>query len=332
MSGGRARSPHVVQRALVGVGVVATVLLTACDPPFPGDDDFYRPPSQLPGGRAGRHHLVPVEPLHARSDQQGPRPRRGGPAGHVPVDRRPGPAHGGDAAPSSCPPPRTAAAAAGRWSPTRSEPGVSATPPRPPTRCRRAPTTRACSSPPPVAKGWAVAVSDYQGLGTPGLHTYMVGPAQGKAVLDVARAAQRLPGHRSVDGTPVGLMGYSQGGGAAGWAGRARRTYAPELKVKGIAAGRRARRPHRHRRFLDGVAVVALALLAGVGFDAAYSELDLETYLNPGGQDLIASARTCASSTPTGSSPSSTWPSPRSTTTSPPIRWTRRLAGPPRTG
>ena len=35
------------------MAVVATVLLTACDPPFPSDDDFYRPPSQLPPGEPG---------------------------------------------------------------------------------------------------------------------------------------------------------------------------------------------------------------------------------------------------------------------------------------
>ena len=33
-----------------------------------------------------------------------------------------------------------------------------------------------------------------EGLGTPGQHTYEVGRSQGKAVLDVARAATRLSG------------------------------------------------------------------------------------------------------------------------------------------
>jgi hypothetical protein len=51
-----------------------------------------------------------------------------------------------------------------------------------------------------IDEGWAVAVTDYQGSGTPGLHTYMVGPAEGHAVLDMARAAPRndspAPGSR----------------------------------------------------------------------------------------------------------------------------------------
>src|SRR5690606_11308608 len=40
--------------------------------------------------------------------------------------------------------------------------------------------------------GWAVAITDYEGLGTPGGHTYLVREPQGHAVLDVARAAEWL--------------------------------------------------------------------------------------------------------------------------------------------
>lgn len=142
-----------------------------------------------------------------------------------------------------------------------------------------------------LAKGWAVAVTDYQGLGTPGTHTYMVGPAMGRAVLDVARAALKLPGTGLSSSTPIGIMGYSQGGGAAGWAGQLAPTYAPELTVKGIAAGGVPGDLVATADFLEGSPGVALALLASVGFDAAYSELKLDTYLNARGRDLIARAR-----------------------------------------
>ena len=43
-----------------------------------------------------------------------------------------------------------------------------------------------------LARGWAVAITDYQGLGTPGDHTYMVGRALGPNVLDAMRAARAL--------------------------------------------------------------------------------------------------------------------------------------------
>ena len=64
-------------------------------------------------------------------------------------------------------------------------------------------------------QGYAVVVTDYQGLGTPGVHTYMNREVQGRAVLDSVRAAQRLDEADLPDAGPVALYGYSQGGGAA---------------------------------------------------------------------------------------------------------------------
>jgi hypothetical protein len=136
-----------------------------------------------------------------------------------------------------------------------------------------------------------VAVSDYQGLGTPGLHTYMVGPAQGHAVLDMARAAQRLAGTGLSTSIPVGLMGYSQGGGAAGWAAELAAGYAPELLVRGSAIGGVPGDLAATATFLDGPPFVAFALMAALGLDAAYPDLDLEAHLNARGQQLAASAQ-----------------------------------------
>jgi Secretory lipase len=119
----------------------------------------------------------------------------------------------------------------------------------------------------------------------------MVGPAQGHAVLDMARAAQRLPGTGLSASTPVGLMGYSQGGGGAGWAAELAASYAPELQVKGSAIGGVPGDLRATAEFLDGSAFVAFALMAALGLDAAYPELDLETYLNPRGQELVATSQ-----------------------------------------
>ena len=44
-----------------------------------------------------------------------------------------------------------------------------------------------------------VAATDYQGLGTPGIHPYLLGESEGRGVLDAARAAIRLPAR-----TPAG--------------------------------------------------------------------------------------------------------------------------------
>lgn len=88
-----------------------------------------------------------------------------------------------------------------------------------------------------LSRGWAVVVTDYQGLGTPGAHTYVVGRREGRSVLDAARAAQRLAGSGLDATTPVGVYGYSQGGGAAAWAAELAASYAPELDLKGVVEG-----------------------------------------------------------------------------------------------
>ena len=88
-----------------------------------------------------------------------------------------------------------------------------------------------------LGRGYAVAITDYEGLGTAGVHTYMDRVSQGHAVLDVARAALQLPNTGLGADTPIGLAGYSQGGGASAAAGELAPSYAPELAIKGIAPG-----------------------------------------------------------------------------------------------
>ncbi|MER0447546.1 alpha/beta fold hydrolase [Streptomyces sp. Edi4] len=138
-----------------------------------------------------------------------------------------------------------------------------------------------------VQKGWAVAVTDYEGLGTPGDHTYTVGRAEGTAVLDAARAAEHL-GVPGVDAaSPVGIMGYSQGGQAAAWAAELHRTYAPDLLVKGTATGGVPADLMKVAAANDGGLGSGLILMAAAGQDAAFPELRLDTYLNPAGKALV---------------------------------------------
>ncbi|WP_411101455.1 lipase family protein [Streptomyces sp. cmx-4-9] len=137
-------------------------------------------------------------------------------------------------------------------------------------------------------RGWAVVVTDYEGLGTPGVHTYTVGPSAGHAVLDAARAAQRLPqAGLSPDG-PVAIVGYSQGGQAGSWAAELQGSYAPELQVKGTATGGVPADLLKVADFNNGSYGSGLIFMAAAGQDAAFPELDLDSYLNPAGRLLVA--------------------------------------------
>ncbi len=137
-----------------------------------------------------------------------------------------------------------------------------------------------------ITRGYAVALTDYQGLGTPGSHTYMVRQSQGQVVLDMARAAQNLSGSGLTEHTPVGIMGYSQGGGAAASAAELAGTYAPELQVKGTLAGAVPADLARTGANLDGSLYSAFLAYAVVGL-AEDNDLGLDQYLNPTGMDLM---------------------------------------------
>ncbi|MFI6731553.1 lipase family protein [Nonomuraea sp. NPDC050451] len=141
-----------------------------------------------------------------------------------------------------------------------------------------------------LLKGYAVAMTDYEGLGTPGPHTYMAGISQGHAVLDSIRAATRVSGAGLSSRAPVAVMGYSQGGASAGWAAQLQPSYAPELRLKGVAAGGVPADLHAVADHLDGGSDFGLAAAAGVGLDAAYPELDLQADLNDRGRALLADA------------------------------------------
>lgn len=82
--------------------------------------------------------------------------------------------------------------------------------------------------------GDAVVATDYQGMGTPGPHPYLVGQAEASAVLDSVRAVHNLS--QAAAGTTFAVWGASQGGHAALFTGQYVAAYAPDLKLVGVAA------------------------------------------------------------------------------------------------
>jgi acetyl esterase/lipase len=85
-----------------------------------------------------------------------------------------------------------------------------------------------------LTRGYVVAATDYPGLGTPGPHPYLVGISEARAVLDSIRAARAIPGLG--EGDTFAVWGHSQGGQAALFTGLLANSYAPELRLVGVAA------------------------------------------------------------------------------------------------
>ena len=85
-----------------------------------------------------------------------------------------------------------------------------------------------------MENGYAIAATDYPGLGTPGPHPYLVGDSEARAVINSVRAARSFPGLEN--STRYAVWGHSQGGQAALFTGMIAKSYAPELQLVGVAA------------------------------------------------------------------------------------------------
>ncbi len=85
-----------------------------------------------------------------------------------------------------------------------------------------------------LENGYAIAATDYPGLGTPGPHPYLVGDSEARAVIDSVRTARSFPGLEN--SARYAVWGHSQGGQAALFTGMIAKTYAPELQLVGVAA------------------------------------------------------------------------------------------------
>ncbi|MDQ4130906.1 MAG: lipase family protein [Actinomycetota bacterium] len=107
-------------------------------------------------------------------------------------------------------------------------------------------------------------------------------------MLDSLRAATRLGDAKLDPDAPMAVTGYSEGGGAAGWAAQLQPTYAPELPLKGVAAGGVPADLLKVRAHLDGGPYVGFVLAAGIGFKAAYPDLPLTEHLTEEGRRVAA--------------------------------------------
>jgi alpha-beta hydrolase superfamily lysophospholipase len=87
---------------------------------------------------------------------------------------------------------------------------------------------------PLLERGFAIAATDYPGLGTPGPHPYLVGESEARAVIDSVRAVRSFPG--LANATRYAVWGHSQGGQASLFTGIISQSYAPELQLLGVAA------------------------------------------------------------------------------------------------
>jgi pimeloyl-ACP methyl ester carboxylesterase len=133
-----------------------------------------------------------------------------------------------------------------------------------------------------LRSGYAVVRTDYQGLGTPGTHEYLIGTSEGRSVLDAVLAARRADPAISRN---VIISGHSQGGHAALWAAALAPKWTPGLKIRGTVAFAPASHIGEQAALLRSVTtpggITGIAALILRGADAAYPSLHVSSLLSP---------------------------------------------------
>jgi pimeloyl-ACP methyl ester carboxylesterase len=135
--------------------------------------------------------------------------------------------------------------------------------------------------------GYLVAGTDYEGLGTPGRHPYIVGESEARSTLDIVRAARNIPDTHASDRYAV--WGHSQGGHAAMYALHIADEWAPELHLVGVVAGAPPSQLLLIYQALQASPFKHYLLMAAAGFNAAYGDekAPLDQVLTAKGIELI---------------------------------------------
>lgn len=156
-----------------------------------------------------------------------------------------------------------------------------------------------------LAYGWTLIFPDYQGPDA----AFGVGRVYAPIILDGIRAAESFePLGLAGAETPVGMMGYSGGAIATGWAAALQPRYAPELNLVGVAAGGLpANLEASFPAFEAAASNFKLAFSMLIGINRAYPQFLPPGLLNAAGErsaeavkDGCSGATTDGSAAPTG--------------------------------
>jgi hypothetical protein len=136
--------------------------------------------------------------------------------------------------------------------------------------------------------GYAVLVTDNPGYTTGSIPSYLAGIAQGHALLDIVQAAQQIPLSPLSASAPVAVWGYSQGGQTADWAGQLQATYAPGVKLVGVAAGGVPGDFIETSLYLNGSTGASFLLGGVIGLAQQYPDgIPIASLVNPAGEVAI---------------------------------------------
>lgn len=136
-----------------------------------------------------------------------------------------------------------------------------------------------------LRRGYVIAATDYQGLGTKGPHPYLVTDSLARSVIDSVRAAGQLTGVRTTNRFAV--VGENEGALASLGVARIRRAYAPKLRLVGVVAGAVSTDLPKLAARLPGLGLTGFLVAAATGISAVDPGAKLAHIMTPQGQRSI---------------------------------------------
>ena len=133
--------------------------------------------------------------------------------------------------------------------------------------------------------GYAVVATDYEGLGTPGPHPYVIGESAANTVLDSVRAIKNMTQLQASNEWIV--VGASQGGHAALHTGQRWQQYAPELDLLGVIAIAPPSQFKELFEFLTDSPARGYLLMMAAGVAGAYDGVEAADVLTDTGLELL---------------------------------------------
>ncbi|MFE5297142.1 lipase family protein [Streptomyces sp. NPDC056632] len=158
---------------------------------------------------------------------------------------------------------------------------------------------------PLLAKGYDVVIPDTEGQRA----DFAAGPEYATNTLDSIRAATRSPETGLDSATRFGLMGYSGGAIATGWAAALAPGYAPDVdrRLVGFAEGGLLVAPAHNLKYVDGSLTWSGVIpMAVIGVARSY-DIDLKQYLNSYGLKVYAELEHGSITDALGHYPGLTW-------------------------
>ena len=156
-----------------------------------------------------------------------------------------------------------------------------------------------------LLQGYSVIIPDTEGQRA----DFAAGPEYGTLTLDAIRAASSSRSTGLSKSTKVGMIGYSGGAIATGWAAALAPTYAPDVnrRLVGAAEGGVLVNPSHNLHYIDGSFVWSgVLVMAVIGISRAF-HIDLTPYLNAYGLKLYKKLQSASIATVLGAYPGLTW-------------------------